>query len=287
MEPLDLKLLRLNTFNYSPKRIISLVAPSRSGSSIIKHALSLHPEITSLAGEEEPYYKLAGNGYPHHQSDEFHTVNESGLVRLLIANEVHNHESKFNRNLLQSYLVEEPPFVQPIVCRQTDTLLLKTPQNCYRRGVLEQLYPDAEIIYLVIQRQPEGVVNGLLDGWQTNGMFTARYLGHGRWWKFDMPPNWNLDATLLEICINQWRQANLFISRCYSDAIGIIYYESFLKEWKETVMEVWDELGLGHYSIPDDVSFLPWIGVTDPDGAERWKEKRPWLVECLTISNGS
>ena len=74
--------------------MVSIVCSSRSGSTVFKYALCLHPQLSTLAGEEEPYYKLANNGYPWHPSDEFHQANNPELVHLLIANELHNHDSR-------------------------------------------------------------------------------------------------------------------------------------------------------------------------------------------------
>ncbi len=264
------------SLSYRPRRVVSIVCSSRSGSTVFKYALCLHPHLSTLAGEEEPYYKLANNGYPWHASDEFHQANNPELVRLLIANELHNHESARNRRLLQENHVEEPPFVEPIECRRTDTLVLKTPQNCYRRGVLEQLYPEAEIVYLAMRRDPRAVINGLLDGW-ASGQFTARHTDRG-WWCFDMPPNWSWDAPLLERCINQWRASQDFIARDYPDLRADIAFEDFEDDWFGVCGKAWDLLGLPPYEAPIG-TVLPELAITDQPHKERWKAKRPWLAE--------
>jgi hypothetical protein len=263
---------------YHPKRIVSIVSPSRSGSTVFKYALCLHPDLCSLAGEEEPYYKLARNGYPWHTSDEFHAVNDPEFVQLAIANELHNFQSTYNRSILQQYSIEEPPFVSPVLCNRLDTIVFKTPQNCYRRGVLEQLYPDAEIVYIIMTRSPHGIINGLMDGW-LSGQFTAR-LTPGGWWCFDMPPNWTWGITLLERCINQWRMATSHIDRNYHDAACRVPFEEFEDNWRQVCQQVWALLGLSRYDPPDNTR-LPILSATEGPRPERWKTKRPWLMEVL------
>jgi hypothetical protein len=263
------------SLTYQPRRVVSIISGSRSGSTILKHALCLHPDLSSLAGEEEPYYKLARNGYPWHHSDEFYVANNPDLIRALIANELHNHESAHNRHLLQEYRVEEPPYVEEVTCRMTDTLVLKTPQNCYRRGVIEQLYPEAEVIYLLVERDPRAVVNGLIDGWESAD-FTARLTPQG-WWKFDMPPGWSWEEDLVSRCLRQWRTSQQYLEREYrADVTASVRFEDFEREWRGVCYGLWGLLlGLPSYHPPN--TELPHLSSTLPPEPGRWRRKRPWL----------
>ena len=270
---IDLKLD--SRITYSPDRIISIVGSSRSGSSLFKHALCLHPDLCCLAGEEEPYFKLACNGYPWHSHDEFHVLDNQDIIRSLIANELCNHESVNNRRLLQEYQIEVEPFVEPIECRPTDTLVLKTPQNIHRRGILESLYPDAEIVYLVMERDPRAIVNGLMDGW-ASGKFRARETLKG-WWCFNMAPNWSWDSSLLGRCTNQWQQSYLYDQRDYAVCLRITF-EHVEHNWLDVCRDVWDYLNLRRYSPPAGLE-MPELVCTDKPQPERWKLKRPWLAD--------
>ena len=263
------------SLHYEPRRIISIVGPSRSGTTIIKYALGLHPELTALAGEEEPYYKLAHNGYPWHHSDAFHQVNNPELVRALIANEVYDYNTGYNRKWLQDNEIEEPPYVEPLsILNPTDTLLLKTPQNCYRRGVLEQLYPNARIDYICVRRDIRAIVNGLMDGWESED-FKAREMPQG-WWRFDMPPGWSWDRPLVERCKHQAESALSYMDQDYKDAVVSWTYEAFCRDWKASVRIMLGLLGLRdtHMFLPDE---LPVLMATEEPGVERWRKKRPEL----------
>lgn len=270
-----LRMLRVNPdLSYEPRRVVSIVSGSRCGSTVFKHALTLHPDLCSLAGEEEPYYKLAANGYPWHESDAFRFAENEQVIRMLIANELHNHESAYNRHVMQEHGVEEPPFVTPKECRITDTLVLKTPQNCYRRGVVEQLYPDAEVVYIIVRRDPRATINGLLDGWASPD-FTARLTDQG-WWKFDMPPGWSWDRDVVTSCIHQWASAEAFLQKDYGDALCEVLFENFERSWIAQCDSAWEMLGLAPFTPEDDE--LPHLSSTLPPERERWKKRRPWLA---------
>ena len=269
-------LLRLNhRLQYQPERVVSIVCSSRSGSTISKHALCLHPELCCLAGEEEPYYKLARNGYPWHESDWFTLANDPDYIRLLIANELLNHANQHNRRVLQQQQIEEPPFVYPMRCRRRPTLVLKTPQNCYRRGVIPQLYPHAKIVYVRINRYSCAVINGLMDGWNS-GQFTARKTPQG-WWCFDMPPNWKWD-TVFNMSVNQYRQSQKYLD-AYQPADWTMDFEEFTNDWIGQCKQVWKLLGLPDFTPRQ--KHLPVLGATEPPKQDRWRLRRPWLEEVV------
>lgn len=274
------------SLKYEPTRVICMVCPSRSGSTVIKHALGLHPDLTSLAGEHEPYLKLAHNGYPWHASDEFHELNNPELVRILIANELYGNSNGWNRRWLQHHHIEEPPYV-PIdvaVLRHsregvrlpvTDTLLLKTPQDVYRKGIMEQLYPNAEVSYVIVRRDARAIINGLMDGWEAEGMFEARLVGNF-WWKFDMPPRWwtFTSASVKKIASFQAYQALSYCERFHGISVR---YEEFTEDWRLVTRRAWKDLGLRDYKL--DNYELPILMATDAPEPERWRKKRPWLAD--------
>lgn len=260
-------------------QVVSIVCPSRSGSSLFKYCLSRHPLVSSLAGEEEPYYKLAGNGYPWHKSDKFSRVNNAELVRLLMANELHNYNSVENRRALQVNDIEEQPWVEPVQCHITPRLILKTPQNIYRRGVMEQLFPKAEIKYLFLHRGFVQTINGLLDGWNSDYFQARKISGFSKnWWKFDMPPDWEtrVDDPLEDIAFWQWYSAISHGLEDYKDAYRLPFEKCIrngLHSMNVECNKVWSWMGLPRFCLVN----LPEIMITDKPKLYRWMEKRPWL----------
>jgi len=258
------------------EHVVSIVSSSRAGSSLLKHTMALHSDLSTLAGEEEPYYKLAHNGYPWHTCDVFHSLNGLDYVRLLMANELHNHQQQHNRAWIQSQTVEEPPFVQPKQCRLTPTLLLKTPQNIYRRGVLEELFPGRRISYIYLTRGFAQVVNGLIDGWLSDD-YKARKTEQG-WWKFDMPPGWAF-SHLYQRCYHQWRMANLFGLGEYDDASYRLKFEDFTRDTDSVCQRLYRLLGLPPHSVPP-LEDLPHIMATSAPKPHRW-QGRAYLAKLL------
>lgn len=128
------------------------------------------------------------------------------------------------------FLLEEPPFVVPRLWRQADPadvadkpLVIKTPSNVYRFGLLRALFPNARLRIVYLTRNPAAAINGLYDGWRSRWFhshqvavplrirgYTGEFPGSARWWKFDLPPGWQnyTNADLLEVCAFQWRSAH-------------------------------------------------------------------------------
>lgn len=74
---------------YKPTRVIQIVSGSRSGSSLLKKLLAKSTDLTSLDGEEEPYFKLTGNGYGMTSNcDAFTTMQNASLFRRCIYTEL-------------------------------------------------------------------------------------------------------------------------------------------------------------------------------------------------------
>jgi Sulfotransferase family len=127
-------------------------------------------------------------------------------------------------------LLEEPPFVVPRLWRRADpaevankALVIKTPSNVYRFGLLQALFPNARLRVVHLTRNPAAAINGLYDGWRSKWFhshqmaeplrirgYADEFPASARWWKFDLPPGWQeyTDADLLEVCAFQWRSAH-------------------------------------------------------------------------------
>jgi hypothetical protein len=131
---------------------------------------------------------------------------------------------------LGEYLLEEPPFVVPRLWRRADSaevadkpLVIKTPSNVYRFGLLRALFPNARLRVVHLTRNPAAAINGLYDGWRSRWFHSHRmaeplrirgyadeFPASARWWKFDLPPGWQeyTEADLYEVCAFQWRSAH-------------------------------------------------------------------------------
>jgi hypothetical protein len=82
--------MQVSLNEYNPKRVIQILSGSRTGSSLLKSLLARSPDVTSLNGEEEPYFALSGNGFGMtSNSDAFTEVVNTSLFRRFIHTELH------------------------------------------------------------------------------------------------------------------------------------------------------------------------------------------------------
>jgi hypothetical protein len=197
--------------------------------------------------------------------------------------------------------IEEPPFVIPEQRRpitekdcEEKTFIFKTPQDCYRIGIFEELFPNAEIKYIHLSRGFAQAVNGLMDGWLSETGFYAHNMdiiderlniegytgvtrGGDRWWNFDLPANWKeyKNKPLEEVCLNQWHEAHRTILESGVNALRI-RFEDFTIKPQETLDRITDYLGIKRIMSKK----LPLIMVTETPSDYRW-HKRKEVIEKL------
>jgi len=190
--------------------------------------------------------------------------------------------------------IEEPPFVIPELKRpftkqdcEDKVLIFKTPQDCYRIGIFEELFPNAEIKYIHLSRGFAQAVNGLMDGWLSETGFFAHNMdminerlnikgytdvikGGDRWWNFDLPANWMdyKDKPLEEVCLNQWEQSHWAIIESGVQSLRI-KFEDFVAAPQETINTITNYLGIGHIENKK----LPLIMVTETPSNFRWVKR--------------
>lgn len=198
------------------------------------------------------------------------------------------------------FKIEEPPYVIPGWKRQvtekdleSKTLFFKTPQDCYRIGLFEELFPNAEIKYIHLSRGFAQSVNGLMDGWLSEtGFFahnmdivderlniegyTDKITGGDRWWNFDLPENWRdyKDKPLEEVCLNQWYSAHKAIFDSNVDALRI-KFEDFLERPQETLNIITEYLDIS----PIKTTKLPVVMATNTPSKYRWKKREDIIMK--------
>ncbi|MBI2426215.1 MAG: hypothetical protein HYV34_00010 [Candidatus Kerfeldbacteria bacterium] len=192
--------------------------------------------------------------------------------------------------------IEEPPFVSPSLYKRTFTvedannkvLIFKTPQDCYRIGMYEQLFPNAEIKYIHLTRGYAQTVNGLIDGWLSPIGFFAHdmekakitlaikgysdFLEFGKkWWKFDLPPNWrNFTGTnLVDVCANQWISAHKTILDSKISCLRV-HFEDFISNPSQITKIILEYLGLKNMETPND---LPLVMAIEKPKPYRWQKR--------------
>lgn len=197
--------------------------------------------------------------------------------------------------------IEEPPFVhvpfrRPV--RQDElpskVLLFKTPQDVYRPGLYETLYPNAAVRYVHLTRNFASAVNGLMDGWECDyGFFAHNVLTAGTvldilgysdrfwygkmWWKFDMTPDWrrHTKTFLPLVCLQQWLSANeAALNRPV--ARHTVKFERLLgPTMKDEVAELLRYLGLRPWSFKQ----LGMVMATEDPVPNRWRRRQDVIMQ--------
>ena len=254
-------------------------------------------------------YSLFRAGFNHMLSDSFNW----NQINQVMLNDYYNGDNTcgfydiipentqfITNDNLNRFKIEEPPYVIPGWKRQlterdleTKTLFFKTPQDCYRIGVFEELFPNAEIKYIHLSRGFAQSVNGLMDGWLSEtGFFahnvdvvnerldiegyTDKIVGGDRWWNFDLPENWReyKDKPLDEVCLNQWYSAHKAILDSEINALHI-KFEDFLENPQESLNTITEYLNIS----PIKASKLPVVMATNTPSLYRWKKREDIIMK--------
>ena len=209
--------------------------------------------------------------------------------------------------------LEEPPFVvpQPKVFPGRDAnarncLLLKSSSNCYRIEFMKSLFPNARFSFIYLNRNPAGAINGLMDGWLSNGFYSQsvkslaalNIAGYSspqkpwsqQWWNFDSPPGWKdyIGRPLEDVCAFQWRSANEHVLEGIdSGAIDhhiVIRYEDLLTEesLKRELVRAFAFARLPSGPVLDNFKAPASVMSVNPPGPKKWMKRREAILPALT-----
>ncbi len=208
--------------------------------------------------------------------------------------------------------LEEPPFIVPkpkIFPEQTHgtdgSLLLKSSSNCYRLEFMQSLYPNARFSFIYLTRNPAAVINGLMDGWLSNGFYSESVTGFSllniggysslqkpwsrHWWNFDSPPGWTdyIDKPLQQVCAFQWCSANKHvIDAIESGTISrymVIKYENLLnpESMKKELAQALDFARLPRKIMLDGFKAPAPVMAVNPPAARKWIRRAEVILPAI------
>jgi hypothetical protein len=200
---------------------------------------------------------------------------------------------------LEADAIEERPFITPHDYKRElttadfeKTLVLKTSVDAYRlQWIREQLFPDMDIRVVHLTRNPAASINGLYDGWRLNRGFQTYNVGNlhledynGSLWNYDLPPEWDTDGRLIDMCLKQWTQAHYHILRDIGafDTVRRITFEDLITETESTVDEIIDFAGLGVSDLLDEnVANLNEVMTTKEPERGRWRHREDLVTGAI------
>ena len=164
-------------------------------------------------------------------------------------------------------------------------LLEKTPENCLRLPFLLDLFPDAQIIYLV--RDGRNNINSLIEGWQQPHLFPGYQVpeplhipGYSRpRWAFTLIPGWRdlANHPLAEVCAWQWMRCNEFVLQHREESDGrvpylTLHYESLIADTVVELRRLADFIGVAYEPVlSHHAASLPRINVVSAPTKEKWR----------------
>jgi hypothetical protein len=200
---------------------------------------------------------------------------------------------------LEADAIEERPFITPHDYKRgltaadfEKTLVLKTSVDAYRlRWIREQLFPDMDVRIVHLTRNPAASINGLYDGWRLNRGFQTYDVGdlhledyNGSLWNYDLPPGWQTEGRLIDICLTQWTQAHHHILRDIEvfDTVHRVTFEDLITETDSTIEEIVDFAGLGESALLDEnVENLNQVMTTKDPEQGRWRHREALVTGAI------
>jgi hypothetical protein len=255
-----------------PDRPVFILGCPRSGTSLLLQALLRSDALGSVQGEG------------HILWDEFHDPRRRGWDSdAMTADDVTEREREYVYCAIRLFV-------------RRHRLIDKTPANCLRVDYLNELFPDAQFVFL--RRRADATVNSLMEAWRARPRFvryrlpeTLTGLGplSGNLWSFVLVPHWRelRTASLEEICAHQYVACNeaVLAARAADERPRWIdvAYEHLVESPVAVLGMVYEELGLEF--PPSAKAFaeglatnLSSTSLTAPR-PEKWMEQNPDAIE--------
>ena len=160
-------------------RPIFILAPPRSGSTLLYETLSRASQIWSLGDE--------GHGIIERHRELCPRPSSADSNRLLASHCTPTLGETIRDDFCQLVRDSEGRSLAQTGANSI-RILEKTPKNILRIPFLLELFPDARFIYLV--RDARDNISSIIDGWQSGRFITySRQTRHGPW-SFLLPPEW-------------------------------------------------------------------------------------------------
>jgi len=290
---------------------ILIIGPPRSGTSLLQKILRNHPALWSLPSESDVIWDI-------HCHPRLHDWKSESLTKADITPEIKSDILKrferylcpahfwkplersnliwgFNRvRLLRKVLRPVYQYVFPVSQmlfsgENTKRIVEKTASNCFRMEFINEIFPDAKIIYPT--RDGRNTINSLMNGWLHPDRFFTYNLpvklnirGYGYdQWNFVLPPHWRdyINLPLEEVCAFQWQACHQAVQEEihkpeYVDRVLQIKLEELASDTSYWLKKIVDFVELPYDNYFREIADrLPVINSPDNDiSTEKWKQQQ-------------
>lgn len=297
---------------------VLIVGAPRSGTSLLQKIIRDHPAFWSLVSESDIIWnqychpKLfdwrsehldASDMRPEARKDILRQFERySGPARVWQLGEKRDfiwsfERSKFLRPIIRTTYQYLFPLIRSGFGRKKEIRLVeKTVSNCLRLGYVNEVFPEAKIIYPL--RHGCSNINSLINSWRHPNRFfsydlpvTLRIKGYEYdRWNFVLPPGWReyIAKPLEEVCAFQWLSCHeAMISETakpkYRGRVMRVKLEDLSEASEKTLRELADFI-----EVPWDEYFqnlareLPVVNSPDNDlSTEKWKAQNGQMIERI------
>jgi hypothetical protein len=297
------------------KPILIIGAP-RSGTSLLQKIIRNYPQLWSLPSESEIIWDRYCHPRLHHWHSEYLTAADiTQQIRAKILKQFeqylcpatvwqpiekqnliwHSHRLRWLRQLLRPIYQYTFPISQKFRHQPANKKIVeKTISNSLRLGFVNEVFPDAKIIY--ITRDGRNNINSLINAWLHPTRFFSYRLPvqlnikgyHYQQWKFVLPPGWRdyIECPLEEVCAFQWQSCHQFILKeiakpQYHNRVLRVKLEDLTTEPLRWLKKIAEFVDLPYDDYFDSMATdLPIINSPDNDiSMEKWKQQHRVQIE--------
>lgn len=253
-----------------------VVSSPRSGSTMFFEALEKSPDLCSIGGESHALIESIAELHPasrHFDSNVLTASQCTPEIALELQQRFYHDAFKPNGS--------KPLSGEPM------RLLEKTPKNALRIPFMQQLFADAQFIYLY--RNPKQVISSMLDAWQSGRFKTYPDLPGwtGLPWSLLLTPNWRdlIGKPLHHVVAHQWNTATQImlddLETLDQSSVVKIRYETLLAKPHAELHRICTSCGI---NAIQNLSEFPLskhtITLPDPD---KWKRNESLIDEIWPI----
>lgn len=282
-----------STLDYRIHRPVFVIAPPRSGSTLLFELLSLFEGLACFTGRESEH--IWHRILPYHKrttfSDYAHPDELGSVRRRRLKAAFYNEATK--AMALRSGTRRTP---HEIIGRTWIRYLDKTISNCFHLDVLSEMFPDATLVYLY--REPRQNIASMMEGWQERkfrkealSRFVEALPGatvpH---WAYPAPPGWQgvLAWDLHEVCAWSWQQHVEWMLEYQARAqlpIHEVRYEQLVASPIDVLSGLITDLGLEWKDeVRDKVEAAPLSRTTvTPPAPDKWRRVQPDVESAMPM----
>ncbi|MFC6041830.1 TIGR03032 family protein [Nocardioides hankookensis] len=262
-------------------RPIFIVAPPRSGTTLLFETLSRSPSVWTIGDESHRAIESIAPLHPGARGWDSNRLGASDARPDVL--------EALEGNFLAG--LRDRDGHRPADDAHGLRLLEKTPKNSLRVPFLDAAYPDARFVY--VQRDPRESLSSMIAAWESGRFVTYPGLPGwtGRPWSMLLTPEWRklADRELAEVVAEQWRMTSEILiadlERLSPERWGVVGYHDLVADPQGQVERLCGFLDIEWDEALDQELPLSRYTLTAPK-PEKWRQHADQLERVLPATAG-